>query len=131
MSRADDDYVGLCHGYFILSFRDGALAPDPESKDSGFDAEPVIGPAKRPDPLASPRNDECNISALTPLLSEDVNVRTALTDIPVPRSGLLAAPPYAPLPVPARALPETGARRFKPEFSCLHLIRPPSRSSHP
>jgi hypothetical protein len=25
---------------------------------SGFDAEPVIGPAKRPDPLASPRNDE-------------------------------------------------------------------------
>src|SRR6266851_2848490 len=26
------------------SFRDGALAPDPESRDSGFDAEPVIGP---------------------------------------------------------------------------------------
>src|SRR6266481_55204 len=26
-------------------------------RDSGFDAEPVIGPAKRPDPLASPRND--------------------------------------------------------------------------
>src|SRR5450631_4809463 len=27
------------------SFRDGALAPDPESRDSGFDAEPVIEPA--------------------------------------------------------------------------------------
>jgi hypothetical protein len=26
------------------SFRDGASAPDPESRDSGFDAEPVIGP---------------------------------------------------------------------------------------
>src|ERR1700748_3654431 len=30
------------------SFRDGALAPDPESRDSGFDAD------------ASPRNDELN-----------------------------------------------------------------------
>ena len=27
-------------------------------RDSGFDAEPVIGPANRPDLLASPRNDE-------------------------------------------------------------------------
>jgi hypothetical protein len=26
--------------------------------DSGLDAEPVIGPANRPDPLASPRNDD-------------------------------------------------------------------------
>src|SRR6266446_7165466 len=26
------------------SFRNGALAPGPESRDSGFDAEPVIGP---------------------------------------------------------------------------------------
>src|SRR5581483_6454185 len=31
---------------FSASFRDGALAPDPESRDSGFDAD------------ASPRNDE-------------------------------------------------------------------------
>jgi len=31
---------------FGLSFRDGASAPDPESRDSGFDAD------------ASPRNDD-------------------------------------------------------------------------
>src|SRR6267378_3799104 len=34
------------------------VAPDPESRDSGFDAELVIGPANRPDLLASPRNDK-------------------------------------------------------------------------
>src|ERR1700730_83168 len=31
--------------------------PDPESRDSGFDAEPVIGAGEPPAPLASPRND--------------------------------------------------------------------------
>src|SRR6266576_6930941 len=29
---------------YSSSFRDGAPAPDPESRDSGLDAEPVIGP---------------------------------------------------------------------------------------
>src|ERR1700722_12937560 len=31
--------------------------PDPESRDSGLDAEFIIGPANRRDPVVSPRND--------------------------------------------------------------------------
>ena len=39
-------------------------------------------------------------------LSEDVNVRTALSDTRFPSPALPAAPPYAPLPIPARYSPE-------------------------
>jgi hypothetical protein len=54
--------------------------------------------------------------------------------ISVPRSALLAASPYAPLPSRRARLagnPAAGARRVMPEFSCIHPIRPPSRTSLP
>src|ERR1019366_4529711 len=71
------------------SSRDGALAPDPESRDSGFDA------AHRPGMTFS-------------LLSEDVNVSPAPSDdFGSASPALPAALHYAPLRVPARALPES------------------------
>ena len=57
--------MGRCN---FPSFRDGALAPDPESRDSGFDAEPVIGRRESADPLASPRNDEAYSAAFAVIL---------------------------------------------------------------
>jgi hypothetical protein len=45
--------------------------------DSGFGAEPVIGPAKRPDPLAPPRNDEFKTRRIAEALQKRGDVACA------------------------------------------------------
>jgi hypothetical protein len=50
---------------------------------------------------------------------EDSDAGTVSTYVSVPRPALLAAPPYAPLPVPARlaGIPPPAPAGFKPELS--------------
>jgi len=53
-------------------------------------------------------------------------------DFGFPRSALLAASPYAPLPASgARSAGILAPAGLKPEFPCIHPIRPLSRTSLP